>query len=160
MVEVGRGLGPALGVRGVTDARRACSPWWAPSFKTSSEGSAEGGQGQEWSLGLTVTLCPPDSGQVLGRRSFEGRICACPGRDRKADEDHYREQQALNESTTKNGTASKRGKWGSRPGCGQRVESDATGCEKDYLFRGHQAYPHPGDRSGGLNGLSGWTEQV
>lgn len=116
MVEVGRGLGPALGVRGVTDAGRACSPWRAPSFKTSSEGSAERGQGQEWSLGLTVTLCPPDSGQVLGRRSFEGRICACPGRDRKADEDHYREQQALNESTTKNGAASKRGKWGSGRG--------------------------------------------
>ena len=48
------------------------------------------------------------SGQVLGRRSFEGRICACPGRDRKADEDHFREQQALNESVAKNGSASKR----------------------------------------------------
>lgn len=48
------------------------------------------------------------SGQVLGRRSFEGRICACPGRDRKADEDHFREQQALNESVAKNGGASKR----------------------------------------------------
>uniref|UniRef100_A0A8C5UDV3 Cellular tumor antigen p53 n=1 Tax=Malurus cyaneus samueli TaxID=2593467 RepID=A0A8C5UDV3_9PASS len=47
------------------------------------------------------------SGQV-GRRSFEGRICACPGRDRKADEDHFREQQALNESAAKNGTANKR----------------------------------------------------
>lgn len=45
---------------------------------------------------------------MLGRRSFEGRICACPGRDRKADEDHFREQQALNDSVSKNGSANKR----------------------------------------------------
>lgn len=64
-------------------------------------------------LGL-ITICmmicrfSSLSGQVLGRRSFEGRICACPGRDRKADEDHFREQQALNESVAKNGNANKR----------------------------------------------------
>ncbi|XP_029362641.1 tumor protein p73 isoform X2 [Echeneis naucrates] len=56
---------------------------------------------------IIITLETRD-GQVLGRRSFEGRICACPGRDRKADEDHFREQQALNESVAKNGSASKR----------------------------------------------------
>ncbi|XP_035804348.1 tumor protein p73 isoform X4 [Amphiprion ocellaris] len=56
---------------------------------------------------IIITLETRD-GQVLGRRSFEGRICACPGRDRKADEDHFREQQALNESVAKNGSANKR----------------------------------------------------
>ncbi|XP_046280700.1 tumor protein p73 isoform X3 [Marmota monax] len=56
---------------------------------------------------IIITLETRD-GQVLGRRSFEGRICACPGRDRKADEDHYREQQALNESATKSVAAGKR----------------------------------------------------
>ncbi|XP_014828505.1 PREDICTED: tumor protein p73 isoform X1 [Poecilia mexicana] len=56
---------------------------------------------------IIITLETRD-GQVLGRRSFEGRICACPGRDRKADEDHFREQQALNDSVAKNGSANKR----------------------------------------------------
>ncbi|CAO2590194.1 Tumor protein p73 [Lemmus lemmus] len=65
---------------------------------------------------LVIITLETRDGQVLGRRSFEGRICACPGRDRKADEDHYREQQALNESATKNGAASKRGVWCSGPG--------------------------------------------
>lgn len=97
------------------DTERACCPLRALNPKASPVGSAGGGHGQEWSSELIVVLCPPNSGQVLGRRSFEGRICACPGRDRKADEDHYREQQALNESATKNGAASKRGAWCSGP---------------------------------------------
>nr|XP_020663684.1 tumor protein p73 [Pogona vitticeps]XP_020663685.1 tumor protein p73 [Pogona vitticeps] len=57
---------------------------------------------------LIIISLETRDGQVLGRRSFEGRICACPGRDRKADEDHYREQQALSDSTTKNGNPNKR----------------------------------------------------
>ncbi|XP_068137313.1 tumor protein 63 isoform X5 [Hyperolius riggenbachi] len=49
---------------------------------------------------IIVTLETRD-GQVLGRRCFEARICACPGRDRKADEDSIRKQQVTD--STKNG---------------------------------------------------------
>uniref|UniRef100_A0A8C5SHV8 Cellular tumor antigen p53 n=1 Tax=Laticauda laticaudata TaxID=8630 RepID=A0A8C5SHV8_LATLA len=51
---------------------------------------------------IIVTLEARD-GQVLGRRCFEARICACPGRDRKADEDSIRKQQVSD--GTKNGDA-------------------------------------------------------
>ncbi|KAM3930422.1 tumor protein 63 isoform 2-T2 [Leptodactylus fuscus] len=51
---------------------------------------------------IIVTLETRD-GQVLGRRCFEARICACPGRDRKADEDSIRKQQVSD--STKSGEA-------------------------------------------------------
>ncbi|XP_062833000.1 tumor protein 63 isoform X1 [Anolis carolinensis] len=54
---------------------------------------------------IIVTLETRD-GQVLGRRCFEARICACPGRDRKADEDSIRKQQVSD--GTKNGDGTKR----------------------------------------------------
>uniref|UniRef100_A0A8C5PDH2 Tumor protein 63 (p63) n=1 Tax=Leptobrachium leishanense TaxID=445787 RepID=A0A8C5PDH2_9ANUR len=53
---------------------------------------------------IIVTLETRD-GQVLGRRCFEARICACPGRDRKADEDSIRKQQVTDNS--KNGEGMK-----------------------------------------------------
>ncbi|XP_041967649.1 tumor protein 63 isoform X2 [Alosa alosa] len=46
---------------------------------------------------IIVTLETRD-GQVLGRRCFEARICACPGRDRKADEDSIRKQHVTDGS--------------------------------------------------------------
>ncbi|XP_013876203.1 tumor protein 63 [Austrofundulus limnaeus] len=51
---------------------------------------------------IIVTLETRD-GQVLGRRCFEARICACPGRDRKADEDSIRKQHVTD--TTKSSDA-------------------------------------------------------
>ncbi|XP_068600003.1 tumor protein 63 isoform X1 [Brachionichthys hirsutus] len=51
---------------------------------------------------IIVTLETRD-GQVLGRRCFEARICACPGRDRKADEDSIRKQHITD--TTKSSDA-------------------------------------------------------
>ncbi|XP_075928980.1 tumor protein 63-like isoform X4 [Petromyzon marinus] len=41
---------------------------------------------------IIITLETRDA-QVLGRRCFEARICACPGRDRKADEENFHRQQ-------------------------------------------------------------------
>ncbi|KAI1882874.1 hypothetical protein AGOR_G00239400 [Albula goreensis] len=51
---------------------------------------------------IIVTLETRD-GQVLGRRCFEARICACPGRDRKADEDSIRKQHVTDGSKTNDG---------------------------------------------------------
>ncbi|XP_046708488.1 tumor protein 63 isoform X6 [Silurus meridionalis] len=52
---------------------------------------------------IIVTLETRD-GQVLGRRCFEARICACPGRDRKADEDSIRKQHVTDGTKSSEGT--------------------------------------------------------
>ncbi|KAK1796767.1 hypothetical protein P4O66_009781, partial [Electrophorus voltai] len=52
---------------------------------------------------IIVTLETRD-GQVLGRRCFEARICACPGRDRKADEDSIRKQHVSDGTKNSEGT--------------------------------------------------------
>uniref|UniRef100_A0A8C4PZC5 Cellular tumor antigen p53 n=1 Tax=Eptatretus burgeri TaxID=7764 RepID=A0A8C4PZC5_EPTBU len=62
---------------------------------------------------IIITLETRD-GQVLGRRCFEARICACPGRDRKADEDNFHRQQQPLDSPKTPGVKRRIKKW--RPG--------------------------------------------
>ncbi|CAG5136242.1 unnamed protein product, partial [Candidula unifasciata] len=64
---------------------QAGSEWVTNLFQFMCLGSCVGGPNRR-PLQIVFTLERERDGSVLGRRAVEVRICACPGRDRKADE--------------------------------------------------------------------------
>ncbi|XP_048857341.1 cellular tumor antigen p53 isoform X1 [Brienomyrus brachyistius] len=91
-----------------------------------------------------ITLESPD-GQLLGRRSFEVRVCACPGRDRKTEEENYSKLQENLASKTSGGTKralKEPSQTGPRPEPSKKTKSSSSNEEEIYTLhiRGKERY--------------------
>ncbi|XP_066507989.1 cellular tumor antigen p53 isoform X2 [Hoplias malabaricus] len=92
---------------------------------------------------LTIITLETQDGHLLGRRTFEVRICACPGRDRKTEESNFRSQQeAKNSSKTQ--TSNKRAlkDASSRPEGSKKAKTSGSSDEEIYTLqiRGRKRY--------------------
>ncbi|KAL4660617.1 cellular tumor antigen p53 isoform X1 [Arapaima gigas] len=95
---------------------------------------------------LTIITLETVEGQLLGRRSFEVRVCACPGRDRKGEEESYHKQQEKNAAKATSGGTKRAFKDpcqpAPRPEGSKKTKSVSSGEEEIYTLqvRGRERY--------------------